>query len=187
VLAVLFGFPLGVLVGARGLWLIGFTILSGFLIGYFVKRFSTGVAEGTANFILRMVWPSGNSTPYAKTYSAEQALAVKGDVAGALEAYQAAMALNPDDPEPRIQAAELHFRGATPGKAVPLFVDARRLSGANRSRELYVTQRLIDLYLGPVKDPSRALVELRRLADRFPGTREAASARDLILKLKQSE
>ena len=95
------------------------------------------------------------------------------------------MARNPDDPEPRIQLAELHFRGATPDKAIPLFVEARRLAGDNRARELYTTQRLIDLYLGPVGQPSRALVELRRLVDRFPGTREADSARDLIAKLKQ--
>ena len=48
------------------------------------------------------------------------------------------------------------------------------MSGDNRSRELYATQRLIDLYLGPLGDDMRALVELRRLVERNTGVRQAA-------------
>jgi hypothetical protein len=187
VLGVLFGLPLGFLLGIRGPSIFLFAILAGWLMGTFISRFSNRVAEGTARTFLRFLWPSGNTTPYAKTYSREQALAVRGDETGALEAYETAMALNPEDPEPRIQAAELYYRGTTPGKAAPLFAEARRLSGENRSRELYATQRLIDLYLGPLADQSRALVELRRLVERFPGTPESVSARAVIAQLKAGE
>jgi hypothetical protein len=92
-------------------------------------------------------------------------LAVRGDHAGALEAYDAAMRSS-HGPEPRFQAAEMLFRSATPERAAALFAEARRLSGDHRARELYATQRLIDLYLGPLGDSPRALVELRRLSDR---------------------
>lgn len=185
-LGVLFGLPLGYLLGARGFLLIAFTILAAVAMGWFIRRFTAGVGAGVANALLRMVWPTGHTTPYARTYSREQALAVRGDHKGAAEAYAAAMALHPDDPEPRIQAAELQFRGPTPEAAVPLFVEARRLAAGDRARELYTTQRLIDLYLGPLNQPDRARVELRRLVDRFPGTREAESAKEFLKRLKQS-
>jgi len=183
-LGLLFGFPLGWLLGVRGLWLLPFMLVAGFVIGFAINRMMTGITEGTANALLRSVWPTGDSTPYAKTYSSEQALAVRGDHAGALEAYDAAMRLHPTDPEPRFQAAEMLFRSATPERAAALFAEARRLSGDHRARELYATQRLIDLYLGPLGDSPRALVELRRLSDRFPGTREAAAASELLDRLK---
>lgn len=183
-LGVLFGLPLGYLLGARGIWLWLFALLAGLVMGFALKRMTRAISEGTANAVLRMVWPTGDSSPYAKTYSSEQALAAKGDIAGALEAYAAAMRLHPTDPEPRFQAAELLFRSPTPEKAAALLAEARRLSADDRSRELYATQRLIDLYLGPLGDEPRAFVELRRLSDRFPGTREAAAASDFLKKLK---
>ncbi len=51
-----------------------------------------------------------------------------------------------------------------------------RLAG-RATRELYATQRLADLYLGALGDDGRAMVELRRLVERFPGTREGDGAR----------
>ena len=46
------------------------------------------------------------------------------------------------------------------------------------------TNKLVDLYLGPLKDPGRALVELRRLADRYPGSTAAKHAKMAIANLK---
>ena len=68
--------------------------------------------------------------------------------------------------------------------AIEFFKEGRELAGNNRSRELYATQRLIDLYLGPLGDDVRALVELRRLVERFPGTKEAAAARNVLMRMK---
>jgi hypothetical protein len=73
-----------------------------------------------------------------------------------------------------------------PSRAIALFSEGRRLAGDDRSRELYATQRLIDLYLGPLKNDPRALVELRRLVDRFPNSREGKSAVDVLRRLKQT-
>lgn len=184
VLGVLFGLPLGWLLKLRGPWLFLFGILAGWTMGTFLKRMTTGIAEGMASFFLRMVWPSGDSTPYEKTYSAEQAMAARGDIEGALKGYRIAMRQNPGDPEPRFRVAELLFRGDYPEKAIAFFKEGRELVGDNRSRELYATQRLIDLYLGPLGDDVRALVELRRLVERFPGTKEGAAARNVLMRMK---
>lgn len=184
VLGILFGAPLGWLLQMRGPWLLLFVVLCIWTFGVFLRRFMITVIEGTANFLLRMVWPSGDSTPYEKTYSAEQAMAVRGDIEGALKGYRVAMRQNLGDPEPRFRVAELLFRGDYPEKAIEFFKEGRELAGDNRTRELYATQRLIDLYLGPLGDDVRALVELRRLVERFPGTKEAAAARNVLLRMK---
>lgn len=184
VLGVLFGIPLAVLVGTSGVWFIVFVAGFALAITFVIRRVMTGVPDAVAGFVQRMIYPSGYTTPYAKVYSMEQSIAARGDVEGALDAYQDAMRLNPVDPEPRFQAAELAFRSKDPSRAIALFNEGRRLAGDDRSRELYVTQRLIDLYLGPLRNDPRALVELRRLIDRFPNTREGKSAVDVIRRLK---
>jgi hypothetical protein len=183
-MGILFGAPLGWLLQMRGPWLLLFVGLCMWAMGVFFRRLMTTVVDGTANLFLRMVWPSGDSTPYEKTYSAEQAKAARGDIDGALKGYRVAMRQNPGDPEPRFRVAELLFRGDYPDKAIAFFKEGRDLAGDNRGRELYATQRLIDLYLGPLGDDVRALVELRRLVERFPGTKEAAAARNVLLRMK---
>jgi hypothetical protein len=185
VLGVLFGAPLGwVILHLRGPWLLLFMVASGWTMGVFLRRMTTTVVEGTANAFLRLVWPTGDSTPYERTYSAEQAMAVRGDIDGAITGFAMAMRQHPTDPEPRFQAAEILFRSPEPERAAKYFSEGRRLSGENRARELYATQRLIDLYLGPLGDNVRALVELRRLVERFPGTREAEAAHKVLNELK---
>ena len=179
-LGLLFGWPFGVLFGASGVPLVLVVVASMFVVGYTVRRIVTVVPDGMARAFMYLIWPSGSSTPYESTYSNEQALAARGDHAGALEAYDEAMRLRPMDPEPRFQAAELLSKSSIPDKAVRLFVQARRLSGSNRAKELYATQRLIDLYLGKLDDRRRARAELRQLVSRFPGTREAAAAQKLL-------
>lgn len=50
--------------------------------------------------------------------------------------------------------------------------------------ELYATSRLVDLLIGPLDDRGRAVAELRRLADRHPGTPEGAHAVTAIARHK---
>lgn len=184
-LGLLFGWPFGVLLGASGVALVVVVIGSMFVAGYTIKRIMTVVPEGMAKAFVYLIWPSGSSTPYAPSYSSEQALAARGDDAGALEAYDAAMRLRPMDPEPRFQAAEMLLKSSTPEKAARYFTQGRRLSPNNPGRELYATQRLIDLYWGKLKDYPRARAELRQLITRFPRTREAAAAQRLLDSLSE--
>ena len=176
--------PLGWLLQLRGIWLLLFVVVAAVVIARSINRMMTVVVDGTANAFLRLVWPSGSSTPYEKTYSLEEAMIARGDIDGAMVRYGAAMRLHPTDVELRFRVAEVLFRSENPARAVPYFTEGRQLAGDNRSRELYATQRLIDLYLGPLGNPVGALVELTRLVDRFPGTREAEAASDLLARLK---
>ena len=184
-LGLLLGWPFGVLLGASGPLLVVVVIGSMFVAGYTIKRIMTVVPEGMANGFLYLIWPSGSSTPYEHSYSSEQALAARGDEAGALAAYEAAMRLRPMDPEPRFQAAEMLLKSSAPERAARYFTQGRRLSPNDRARELYATQRLIDLYWGKLQDHPRARAELRQLVNRFPGTREAAAAQKLLDTLSE--
>ena len=67
--------------------------------------------------------------------------------------------------------AEMHGTASgDPKRAETLFLRIRRSREATRNDELYVSHRLIDLYIGPLDDQGRAMVELRHMADRFPDT-----------------
>lgn len=180
------GFGVSLILKLTGFPLVLFVVAFGVATALTMEKLTHGIPQAAADFVLRIVSPSGHTTPYEKVYSQEQSLAARGDIAAALDAYDDAMRRNPDDPEPRFQAAELLFRGLNPERAAELFVAGRRLAGENRARELYATQRLIDLYLGPLDDEGRARVELRRLADRFVGTREGAGAAELLERLKRA-
>ena len=184
VLGILFGAPLGWFLALRGPWLVLFIILAAWAMGTALKRMTTAMIDGTANAFLRLVWPSGDSTPYTPTWSAEQAKVARGDIEGALVGYGAAMRLHPTDPELRFRVAEVLYRSTTPERSEKYFKEGRALAGEDRGRELYATQRLIDLYLGPLGDNVRALVELRRVVERFPGTSEAAAARKVLMEMK---
>jgi hypothetical protein len=180
-----FGVPLGWLLQLRGIWLYLFVVVAVVVIARSIRYLTTVIVDGTANAFLRMVWPTGNSTPYTQTYSMEESMVARGDVDGALAHFGAAMRLHPTDPELRFRVGELLFRSTSPAKAAMYFIEGRQLAGDNRGRELYATQRLIDLYLGSLGNPVAALVELTRLVDRFPGTREAESAAAMIARLKR--
>ena len=148
--------------------------------------FGTAAAEAFG----RMVLPTGDSTPYEHQFSHEDSLAARGDIAGAIESLEAAIAVTPltalTGVNVRIRAAELHMgKGGDPKRAAELFREIQRFPGASPSQDTYVSNRLIDLLLGPLRQRSRALVELRRIADRYPDSSAATHARAAIARLKR--
>ncbi|HEX4936338.1 MAG TPA: tetratricopeptide repeat protein [Gemmatimonadaceae bacterium] len=179
----LIGLPLGYLVGVRGAWLLLSGVVVGGIAGALVYFVSTRVAVGGARAVAAFVHPSGSSTPYEHAFSAHDALELAGDVAGAIDAYEATLREHPANARALRQAGELHVRAGNAARAAELFAAMRR-TGASREDELYATQRLADLYLGPLGDDGRALVELRRVVERFPGTRESEGARTALRRLK---
>ena len=124
-LGLLFGAPLGWLLKVPGPWLVFFVFLFAWVLGTFMRHIVTGVVEGTAKFIISFLWPSGGATPYERTYSAEQAMAARGDIDGAIKAYRIAMRQNPGDPEPRFRVAELLQQAALGGE-IPSHFDFHR-------------------------------------------------------------
>ena len=137
--------------------------------------------------VARMVTlPSGASTPYEEQFSYQETLAARGDVAGALESYESVIAERPGAIAPRLRAAELYAaRGANPQRAAALFREVRDQGTVSPRDELYASSRLVDLYDGPLNEPGKALVELRRIIDRFPSSPIAAGARAALPRLKE--
>ena len=155
--------------------------IAGVLVSWAAWAFSGAVGAGFKAFIQ----PSGASTPYQATYSYEESLAARGDVAGAVEAYERRMVEHPHDVELRVRAAELLAgEGNDPARAAAVFRELRAIPGVAPERVLYASQRLVDLHLGPLGGDGRALVELRRIAESFPGSAAARHAREAIRRMK---
>jgi hypothetical protein len=118
-------------------------------------------------------------------YSHIEALEAKGDFAGALAAWEDAIAASPDALAARINAADLYSRAVKNHvRAAELFRSVQAHPRSPDETKRYVSQRLIDLYLGPLADEGRALVELSKIAKYWPGTPEGEGARRAIAQIK---
>ena len=89
------------------------------------------------------------------------------------------------DARVRLAAADLYMtHGANPKRAAELYREVQRMPTASSGQDVYASNRLADLYLGPLREPRRALVEFRRLIERYPGSRAADHARLALGTLK---
>ena len=142
---------------------------------------------GGASAVARAVtFPTGASTPYDEQFSYQESLAARGDISGALESYEALISERPTAIFPRTRAAEHYARdGRDPARAAELFRQVRALPNASSSDVRYASSRLVDLYDGPLADPGRALVELRRIIELYPDSPLARHARTALPRLKQ--
>jgi len=155
--------------------LIGFA--AGSAIGGFVVRASGFVARET-------LLPSATGT-YAQGHSAIEALEVQERFADAVAAWESSALAQPANPWPLIRAGDLYRqRLGAPERARDRFLQARDLPKIGGELRLYAMQKLIDLYLGPLHDEGRALVELRRLVEEYPGTQDGNAARRAIASIK---
>ena len=157
-------------------------IFVGFLIGRGVWRFYVKSAERFGNSVYV---PSGHTTAYTPTYSHIEALEIKGDFDGAAAAWEVAIVENPGHIITVVRAADFHLRTRKDSKAaLDHYLRARTLNTGTNDIRRYVQQKIVDLYLDHFNDENRALMELRRLIDGFPGTREAESARTALSEIK---
>lgn len=141
-----------------------------------------GDAAGRA---ARVVYMGGASTPYEEQFSQEQALVMQRDYLGALALFEQRLGATPDEPRVRMAAADLYAtHGANPTRAAELYREVQRIPELASGHDIYVSNKLADLYLGPLKQPGRALVEFRRLMHRYPGTTAADHARSALENLK---
>lgn len=174
---------LGYQSGLRGIALLSAALVGGAFAGWLVYMVSSCFARGAGAGFLAFVQPSGKSTPYESTFSQGLALEAADDIAGAMEWFDSTMMRLPHEARVRVAAADLHGRRGQPVRAESLYREARTLT-KDRAIELYCTQRVIDLLLGPLSTPHKAFPELRRVIDRFPGTREAEGAGIALSRLK---
>lgn len=173
----------GHLPGGLLVWLAGTAIAFG--IGAGIAR---GVLQGTGRVAKSIYAPDGDTTRYTPTYSHIEALEVRGDLDGAAAAWDQAILESPDSAVTIVRAADFQLRARKDAeRARALYTQARATGAGTDDLKRYVQQKLVDLYLGPLRDEGRALVELRRLIEGFPGTREAESARQTLAELKRNK
>jgi len=150
-----------------------------------VGTVSYQLAERAGRAAQALYAPSGTTTPYQRSFSYQQAMAMRGDVAGALASFEALIVELADDVPVRLAAAHLYAeKGKDAARAAALYREARLLPSATRATELAATNALIDLYRGPLADEARMLAELRRLAERFAGTPPGELAREELARVR---
>ena len=128
--------------------------------------------------------PRGHTTPYQRTFSYQHAMVMRGDVIGAIRSFEALLTEEPEDVAVHLAAADLLAK--TPGfgeRAATLYREARLLPVATNATEFVATNALIDLYRGPLADDGKMRAELRRLAERYPGTAPGAFARETLARM----
>lgn len=167
--------PTGMIVGGVG------GMFGGTTVSYLIVR---TLVRGGAALTLAVLQPDGQSTPYQHDFSQIEAFVVRGELEAAAELWEEAIAERPGDVEVRVRAGDF-FAGPVgrPARALELFREVQRLP-APPERHLYVGQRIVDLYLGPLPDKGRAIVELRKIVERWPNSAAARYGRDAIVRLK---
>ncbi len=187
--------------GAYGLMIFGlmFGVLNlelGLRVSNLLIALVAGAAGGGAGLLIgklaggawHQVMYSGASTPYVEQFSLQEALVQQGKVPDALASYEELIASLPGRADVRLKAADLYVTSGTDvQRAAALFREVQRLPDSASGQGIYASNRLVDLLLGPLNDPGRALVELRRIVEVYPNTRAAEQARVAIAKLKAAD
>ena len=119
-------------------------------------------------------------------FSAEEAMAEQGHTAAAAEAYRLRARLPADRVNALIRRAHLlagplKVPHAAAGELENLQRYAARLSPGEDMR---VGLALTELYEQKLDDPGRAMVEIRRLIDRYPQARQTRELRRLLAALR---
>ena len=109
---------------------------------------------------------------------------MRGNVEGALTSYEAIILESPNDPQPRIRAAELYMKAGMRERAETLYRAVQRLPDVKPRDDIFASNRLVDLYLAWPGHETKGLRELRRLIDTYPETDVAERARAGLVNLK---
>jgi hypothetical protein len=126
-----------------------------------------------------------NSTPYTEQYSYQQTLVMQGRLNDALDSYEAIIAEENSTCDVRIRCAEMYAREAKRyDRAAQLLQDVIKHPACTPGEEVYSAMRLADLLSNHLGQPGKALVQLRRLADRYAGTPTGDRAKESIRVMK---
>jgi len=145
--------------------------------------FVTRTSQGAGRMFGAFIQPSGAGS-YERQYSTEDAMVMRGNVDGALSSYEEIILEAPSDPQPRIRAADLYAKSGLRERAEELYRAVQRLPRVAPRDDIYVSNRLVDLYLAWPGHEKSGLRELRRLIDTYPETDVATRARAGLVNLK---
>jgi hypothetical protein len=168
-----------------GFFLAVFLITLGGIAGGLVAYLGVRLGHGSGN-TLEAFMKATAALPYEDSFSQEDALLMQRKVPEALAMFEAKIAAPDSGIAVRVRAAELHAKeGGNPERAAELFREIQQHPACDAGQYAYATNRLVDLLMGPLKDPGRAMGEFRRLIDRAPGSPAANNARAALVALKQ--
>jgi tetratricopeptide (TPR) repeat protein len=177
--AVLGGFIGGQLLGIAGT-LVGAPI--GYAVVFLVARRILNASGAAASVIY---YPTGDSTPAQREYSRPQALVAQGHFEEAIHAYEACVLEFPEDPEPYFRIARVYRNELQRyEEAASWFKKARSLAKMSPALEQVAIQEIVEIYTHKLATPQRAIPELARLADRFPGTEPGHWAKQRLQELR---
>jgi tetratricopeptide (TPR) repeat protein len=153
-----------------------FVLLYGVMEGAFVRH--AGPVVGA------LTLPSGSASPSVNQHSEIQALAARAAHAEAAAAYRAAIAADPGDVVACEQLAQLALRDLKDFELALFAVREGERRAPDARRKAGFALLAVNLYRDNLKDYGRAVVELRRILDRYPDVPNAARLRAEIDELK---
>ena len=158
-------------------------ILVGGLAGSSVSWLAImGVSRLAGKTFSAFIQPQGT---YDETFSYEESLLARGHYAEAIAAFEQHAAAGTGGAAVIIRAADLHTKHGDLKRAAELFRQAQRRPDLSAESHMYATNRLIDLYMGPLSNPDAAVSELRRLIATHPSSDAAKHARSALVSLKR--
>ncbi len=177
-LALILGIGLSAQAGQSSVLHALYALFGGVAVFVFVSAAGIAAARISGRAAGSLYAPRGDSTPPDLDCSAEDAMQMRGDVDGALASLESRIAAAPASVPLRVRAAEMYAGPArNPARAAELFRDARAMPGCTSRDDVYTTNRLIDLFAGPLADDDAMMRELDGLAARYAGTKVGDQAR----------
>lgn len=141
-----------------------------------------GIDAGARGWV-GVVSGAGNIAP-APSFSAQEALIIRGHFSEAERSFLSHLADHPADHDARLALADLYRRHLdNPGAAEKLYLEVRQ-SQPTGKQEATANNQLIDLYRS-TGQRGRLLTELARYAERYAGTRAGAEAKKALDQMKQ--
>jgi len=171
------------LASVRGLTFM--TILSSVGAGLFVGGLGPALGNAFGGFWNRVA-VNGASTPSAPQFSRERSLVMQGKIEEAFVLLEKQVAADRTDVQVRILAAELYLSERhNPERSAQLLREAHLVRPMSVGDDVYIANRLVDLYVGPLNTPYKAFRELRRIIERYPNTSAGQHARVALAALKE--
>jgi hypothetical protein len=161
------------------------TLLAALTLGAFTAMGGLRLSDAAGDAAKYFTAGSNSSTPYEDQFSEEQALVMRREYGQAADLFEHRLAMHPNDPRVLMAAADLYATHCgNPKRAAELYRLVQKLPEVGSGQDVYVSNKLADLYLGALKEPRRALVEFRRLMERYPGSVAASHAKSALENLK---
>ena len=153
-----------------------------FVGGYGLVRLV--LSDRAASNVARILVPTGGSTPSVNQHSNIEAMVARGDLLKAAEAYRAVIASEPQDLVACEKLGQLALREIKDFElAVWAYREADRRVGEPK-RQLGYALIVAGIYRDNLQDTGKAIVEIRKVLDRFPDAANTAHLRAELDELK---